>query len=319
MKKRVLVTGATGFAGQSIVRTLLRRNYSVFALARSDEKFMRVFTEKERRQINKIKISNAENRQASFYKNLLDKNSINTVIHAGAIAGEFALPWNDYYSTNVVWTKNLALALSSSKTKNKEFIFISTGGVYGTAPRYMPADELHPFLPDSKYAKSKVLAEKELIDIKKKYSLPISVFRPTLMYGSHDYGFLYKIFRMVKKRHFVLFDNPKICLLDVNTLAEACEKVLRTGIPGAFNLAEKPILFSSLLNNISVSSKGRYFRLPGLFSQILCLLPSNYLRSRLILISKPLDYSNAKAIKELGIRFKETIANLSNYYEWYLQ
>jgi nucleoside-diphosphate-sugar epimerase len=318
MKKRVLVTGATGFVGQSIVRELLRRDYSVFALVRSSEKFMRVFTGEERRRIIKMAVSKAENKPVSFYKNILDKNSINAIIHAGAISGEWALSWANYYKTNVGWTKNLALALACARVKNKRFVFISTAGVYGTAPRYLPADESNPFFPDSKYAQSKVLAEKELVKIGKEHSLPLSVFRPTLMYGNCDSGFLYKIFRMVAKRRFVLFANPRICLLDVNTLSEACEKVLRNRISGAFNLAEAPVQFSLLLNNIAVSSKGGYFRLPGLFSQILCLLPSDYLRSRLILISQSLDYSNSRAKKQLNIQFKKTIANLNKYSAWYL-
>ena len=151
----VLLTGATGFVGRNILRVLTKRGYTVYCIVRRElDNHKNIFL---------IKLKNPDKCDYKFYSKLLTEFEINSIIHAAAITGEKFIHWIDYYYTNVLWTRNLALGFIKSNVTHKKFVFISTVGVYGTIPRRLPADETTGYNPDCKYHLSKVLAEKELL------------------------------------------------------------------------------------------------------------------------------------------------------------
>ena len=323
MDRVILVTGSTGFVGQNVTKKLLDEGYSVYAIVRNAEKLKNLFPEYNNNLIP-IEIKNPEEKDSKFYSKLITDYNINSVIHIAAITGEKSISWNEYYKTNVLWAKNLAYGFVSANINHNTFIFTSTVGVYGTIPKYLPADENHPYNPDGKYHKSKVLAEKELLAIKNKYDFPLVIFRPTILYGNGDKGFLYKIFRLVEKGLFILFGNPKINLVDVETFAISCLKVINacdSAISDCiFNIADKPIGLKDLLSYISNINGGRYCSLPKHFGKFLVsICPTEVLKIKAKLITHSWYYNNRKACEYFDIEFGETLSHLKKYVNWYLK
>lgn len=315
--KTILITGATGFVGQNVAKKLLEKRYYVYAIIKNVEKFNKIFGGYD--TITPIQINNPKSKGSNFYANVITEHDVDSIIHLAAITGEKNIPWNDYYKTNVYWTKNLVKGFLDANVSHNAFIFTSTVGVYGTIPKYLPADESHPHNPDGKYHKSKSLAEKELLSLKKEYDFPLVIFRPTTLYGRKDKGFLFKISKLIKRKIFVFFDNPKVSLLDVDTFFTACVKIFKNNSinDGIYNLAEKPVKFEELVETIRVFIGGKHYKLPKKVANFLCIIPYDIFKTRLKLISYDRFYSNKKAMKVLGIEFGETTENFKKYSEWY--
>jgi|GEM_PF-2515908 hypothetical protein len=313
--KTVLVTGATGFVGQNVTKKLLEDGYFVCAIVRNPEKLKNLFLEYPDNLIP-IKIKNPEEKDYRFYSKLITDYNISSIIHIAAITGERNISWEEYYKTNVLWTKNLAYGFVDANINHNVFIFTSTVGVYGTIPKYLPADESHPYDPDGKYHKSKALAEKELLSLKEEYDFPLVIFRPTTIYGKGDYSFLYKISKLVKKRSFFYFNNPKISLIDVDYLSSMYFYAVKNKISGIYNIAENPITLEDLLRFIKKATGGKYYKLPSFLLKVVLQIPNDILRIKLKLITFDRYYSTKK-IEKLGLPTSDTLKHLEKYMEWY--
>jgi len=308
--ERILLTGATGFVGRNLLGDLVESGYDVYVIIRRSPGF--------NIKANVITLKDPENRDWRFFSKLVSDNNIKSIIHVGAITGEKRMSWKQYYRTNVMWTKNLALGLING-TKTHRFIFISTVGVYGTNPLKLPADEMTQLNPDGKYHQSKVLAEKELLRLKEFYDLNLVILRPTIMYGYWDYGFLYKISRLVKLRIFPLVGNPIVHLLDVKKASNIIKLLLKKRkISGIYNLCDDyPVHIKQILDYLSSISGGGYIRIPGDMCKYLNKLQLQLVSTRIKLLCNSWYYDNSKIKKILKIEFGETLNNLDKYRKWY--
>jgi UDP-glucuronate 4-epimerase len=158
----ILVTGAAGFIGSTLVDYLLSKEQEVLAIDNFDDFYS---TDLKSQNIRAFQY----NKLASFIKIDLLKDDltplfnhkIDTVIHLAAKAGvrqSFQDP-KAYYDNNVTGTINL---LNKCLLHNvKKFIFASSSSVYGTNPDF-PYNEDSFLQPMSPYAKTKMLGEQLL-------------------------------------------------------------------------------------------------------------------------------------------------------------
>ena len=73
-----------------------------------------------------------------------------------------------------------------------------------------------------------MIAEKELLELELSSDLPLIILRPTIIYGNEDLGFLYKFFRLMRKKVFPLCgSNPRLHLLDVELLADTYAELVK--------------------------------------------------------------------------------------------
>lgn len=177
--KNILITGATGFIGSSLTKKLLEKGYKI-----------RVLTRK------KSVDADIEYIQTD-YRNIADLEKATTGIDvvfnvAGAItAGNY----EEFERANVYVTRNMALACV--KTKPLVFVHISSiaaGGASKSAAS--PRKEDMKDNPVSMYGKSKLLGEKELINLPSETKKVI--LRPAIVYGKNDSG-VYEIINWIKK------------------------------------------------------------------------------------------------------------------------
>ncbi len=147
-KKSVLVTGATGFVGQSVVRELLKQEYKVLATTRK-------ISPKHHQHANLKWI------EWNCHKESLPRmrwKSIDAIIHL-ATPSRPLHPKNDYldqYNLNVQATFNLLNAAKANQISR--FLLASTGDVLGVGNQ--PAkNNANEFRPQSMYGTTKACAE----------------------------------------------------------------------------------------------------------------------------------------------------------------
>ena len=187
----ILVTGANGFVGQSLVNNLLNNTkYKVVAGVR---------------KIPAKKV-NCEYR---LINNLEDKpiltdvfKDIDVVIHSAArvhiMDDKSADPLTEFRKVNVEGTLNLAR--QAIKAGVKRFIFISSIKVNGEGTELGK-----PYTEDSKpnpidpYGISKYEAEQGLLTLAETTSLEVVIIRPTLVYGENVKGNFHSLMKWTYK------------------------------------------------------------------------------------------------------------------------
>lgn len=170
--KNILITGGSGFVGSHLVNALSEENNYVTVLVRKNSDLRYLNNEKI-----KIVYGDLQDRE-SLYPAL---NNMNIVIHSAALMSDrdYASK-NDFFEINVKGTENLISSCLNNK-ELKQFIHISTVGVYGCTGN-MALNESHGYGKSlSPYEWSKAEAEKVVL----KYSdrLPITILRLGQLYG----------------------------------------------------------------------------------------------------------------------------------------
>jgi nucleoside-diphosphate-sugar epimerase len=199
--KRILITGASGFIGQSLIKTLLNKDKKIRATIRSNSLFSSN-TETEYINVGDI---NGETR----WEEILD--DIDCIIHCAGQTHIREVKKEDdqsiYHSVNVDGTKQLAKQATESKVKR--LIFLSSIKVNGECTATNSNDTNKDFLskkifmqsdkpnPENPYAKSKLEAEKVLWEISAITGLEVVIVRLPLVYGYGAKGNLVRLINLV--------------------------------------------------------------------------------------------------------------------------
>lgn len=196
----VLVTGATGFVGRSLVHQLRKLNCHIKVLAREGSAADTL----------------ASNYQAELvHGNILAKTAVQTacenVTHVFHLAGrgqsgESARSAEATRQINVNGTKLLAEAAANAPDL-KRFLHLSTIAVHGNITNG-PAVETADFSAKSSYELSKLEAERWLTNFATQNQLPLTVLRPCAIVGPGDQRLL-KLFKLANQRLVPLPGNGR--------------------------------------------------------------------------------------------------------------
>jgi len=217
---KILLTGATGFVGKHVLEELATHEYFILAPVRNLNAIKDFATHK-----------NVKFLLGDFYNDVLFQEYKNfdpdIIVHLAAIRGEGKHKWRKYYKVNIHGTEKLvSFALKHNVSR---FVYCSSVGIYGTIPCRLPADIWTPAIPDGFYHLSKFKAEKYIIDYLRG-RINYVIFRPTIIYGLGDNGFLSKLISMVRAHIFPLISrNILIHLLNVATIREFILKIMQHG------------------------------------------------------------------------------------------
>ncbi len=191
--KTVLVTGATGFLGQHIVRSLLDKYDKVICFVRDKEKAKNIFGASFGRL--DIRVGDIENAQS-----LEDAcKNCDAVIHALGLVGDWG-EWSDYYKINVEGTKNILFAAHHSGVK--QFVLIGSLGVYGDTDQNNIDENAQLQTCSDYYSNSKILQENFVKRYCAQNSLPYTIVRPGFIYGEGDNNFMPKLLTNLSKGKF---------------------------------------------------------------------------------------------------------------------
>lgn len=208
----ILVTGATGFVGHTLVKALFAEGHRLSVIVRKhSEKFPQSIEQIVVEDIgnlsstvdefHEVLATNDGGEQHAKLEVALKKTDVvvHTAGRAHVMKEQTTDPLKLFRRVNTEGT--LALAHMAANAGVKRFIFLSTVKVNGetTTDRepFTEEDDCHPRDP---YAISKWEAELGLVDISSNFSMDVVVIRPPLIYGPGVKGNFAALSKLVDKR-----------------------------------------------------------------------------------------------------------------------
>jgi nucleoside-diphosphate-sugar epimerase len=194
---RVLVTGATGFTGGHLVRSLAARGTAVRVLVRDPARAAALTA-------TGLQVATGDLRDARAVEAALE--GVDLVYNIAALYREAGLPEQAYHDVN---TRAVgALIAAAARAGVRRVVHCSTVGVHGDVRR-PPADEEAPLAPGDLYQRTKAAGEASAREASLRYGVELVIARPTGIYGPGDRRLL-KLFRGVARRRFVVLGDGRI-------------------------------------------------------------------------------------------------------------
>lgn len=208
-----------------------------------------------------------------------DYSSYNTVVHvAGIVHRPECKDWDLYKRVNTEMP--IEIATMAKKQGVKQYVFFSTMGVYGVEKKLVPniinADT--PLLAGDMYGKSKLMAEKGLIELQDKYFNVVCV-RPPSVYGKGCRGGYISGFASVVKMMPILpraYDNVKQSFIYIDNLSEFVRQAIINNLNGVYcPQDDKAVSANELLRAIAIGMGKKYKSscILGMFIRLLGFMP----------------------------------------------
>jgi nucleoside-diphosphate-sugar epimerase len=166
---KVLVTGGCGYKGHVLIPKLLNRGYEVIAF---DTQWFGNF------HIPHPKLSVIKGDVCHFDNKLLE--GVDTIIHLASIANDPCGDLNPKLTWEVSALATMQLADHAKRQGVKQFIYASSGSVYGIKEEAQVTEELE-LEPISEYNKTKMVAERVLLSYQD--AMTVQIIRPATVCG----------------------------------------------------------------------------------------------------------------------------------------
>ena len=169
---KIFVTGACGYKGTVLVPKLLKEGYDVTA-------FDIMWFGNNLPSHKNLSVIEGDIRRINEY----NLNGHDVVIHLSSVANDPCGDLNPKLTWEVSCLATMLLAEKASKCGVKQFIYASSGSVYGVKDEEQVIEELE-LDPISEYNKTKMVSEKVLLSYSDK--MAIQIIRPATVCGFSD-------------------------------------------------------------------------------------------------------------------------------------
>jgi nucleoside-diphosphate-sugar epimerase len=318
---KALVTGGTGFLGSHIVEELIKKGVAVKCLVRNL---------KQMRWLKGLPVEIVRNDCYDRVSLSSVVSDVDYVFHAAGLVR--AADTDELYRGNVLTTRNLAEIVLEKNKKLKKFVYVSSQAAAGPAPASGAIDEESPAAPVSHYGFSKLLAEREVLNLKDK--MPVTIVRPPSIYGPRDRD-VFLFFKYVKNGIFPLpREEKRINISYVTDVSDgillAAESDLSLG-KTYFIGDDKVVAWEELARTLisAVNPSARIIKLPEFIFQLSAFSGgvSQWFTGKPAVVSpdklkeiqqKDWLFSSARARSELGYSPKVSLAaGVKATYDWY--
>jgi dihydroflavonol-4-reductase len=316
-----LVTGATGFTGSHLVRSLVADGIPVRVIARSEEKARKLLPGEV--EVVEGDIADREVIERSM-------QGVGTVYHLAAVYREAKHPDLRYREVNVEASRLLLEA--AHRAAVRRYVHCSTVGVHGhiASP---PADESAAYAPGDVYQATKCEAEQLALSYRDR--IPLAVARPTAIYGPGDTRLL-KMFRLITEQRFPLLGggenyyhtvHVKDLVRGLRLLGTHSKAVGEVFILGGESYLKLSELAALIANAAGVPAPWlrlpvRPFQLLGSLVEKLCVplgIEPPIHRRRVDFFTKSRAFTIEKARRLLGYRPEVRLADgIRETMDWYL-
>lgn len=230
----------------------------------------------------------------------IDFSDTDVVFHVAAIVHQDkSIPDAKYFVVNSDLAFNVAQKAKLDGVK--QFVFMSTVKVYGeNSTEENPWTENSQCLPSDAYGKSKLEAEKRLLELNDR-SFVVSIIRTPVVYGAGVKGNIQKIAKLVKKQKLIPFkgiDNKR-AMVYIGNLVALIQEVIKQQKGGIFLASDTQILSTSEFVALLIESTGKkkYFIVfPKLMQSIIKLVKPNFYNR----LFGSMVINNLKTCKELN-------------------
>jgi len=319
---KVLVTGATGFTGKALAIKLNSLGRDVRVIVRDPNKVD--FPNKSEYE---IVVGNIVD-EAAIEKAV---KGVDVIFHIAAVFREGGITDQIYHDVHVSATLNLLKA--AKKFGVKKFVHCSTGGVHGHI-EHPPANEDYRYSPGDVYQVTKLEGELKALEFYKETGLPVSVVRPTPIYGPGDLRLL-KLYKMASHPITILLGNGKmfyhLVYIDdlVNGFILASEKDKAVGesfLIGGNEIPNLNEIIDTVADTIGVSKTKIHLpalpvQIAGTLCEKICIplgIDPPLYRRRVDFFTKSRSFDISKAKRILNYQPKTSLKEgLKKTAEWY--
>lgn len=264
---RICVTGGTGFVGRALVSELASAGHRVRLALRQP------VARNERDDVEYVSVGDIG--PYTEWDAALD--GVDSVIHLAArahVMRESApCPAAAFDAVNFEGTKRLADACCKHA---KPLLHLSSIGVYGSVDRGQAFNESSAPDPDTPYARSKLLADRYLQDLGRKYGLRCIILRSPLVYGANAPGNLRRLMEAVRRGWPIpVSDSPnRRSLVGIDHLVRAIRALVEIehAERRVYCVADKQVLSTEMIVRAIAQGVGRTPRIVTLPSGALRLL-----------------------------------------------
>ena len=197
---KCLIIGGSGFIGSFLTKKLISENNEVVNFDLKDSTISEVDT-----------IIGDINTIDDLDKIKLD---FDIVYILAAVHKDDISDYTEYYRTNCNGLDNIINFCKDNRIDR--IVYFSTAAVYGDT--FLDAHEEAKLAPQSHYGKSKVKAEKKLIDLASKYNKELKIIRPSVVFGAGSSSNMNRLINYVSRNKFFIVgkgDNFKsICYVE---------------------------------------------------------------------------------------------------------
>lgn len=254
MKKKVLITGATGFLGFHLLYEAEKRGLETYAAVRKRSEVAHIkelvdeFVELDYTSVKKL-------------QDTLSRYGFDYIIHAAAMTR--SKKTEIYEMVNVQFAENLGLA-ASRQINLKSFVFISSLAAIGPVSfNTTRITENNTMSPVTRYGESKKKAEEKLTSI---VNLPLTVLRPTAIYGPREKDLLVLFKTILGGLDVYIGSSPqKLTFIHAEDAAKAVLEASISEKNGFYNLTDGNVYsrydIADTINNFT-GRKGLRLHLP---------------------------------------------------------
>ncbi len=279
-KRKIIVTGASGFIGKSFLRNVDFNRFEVSVLTRDISK---TFENQDKIKVVKGDLIDAQSLVAAFQNHEILVNLAAEVRNIELLE-----------KTNVQGTKNLLVAIQT--TGIEHVIHLSSVGVLGVGYQSNPTlvDENFPSHPDNEYERTKKISEDLFLEAAQKGSFGLTILRPTNVFGpNHPFDALLNILQHAQANKLLLHaPGAKVNYLYVDDLTQSILYFLdKKEIAEVYHVGSSMDLklFYQLIKS-SLSSQSKITSVPTILVKLASMIGIN----RLEAISNRTAYSDEK-------------------------
>jgi nucleoside-diphosphate-sugar epimerase len=322
----VLITGANGFVGSSVLKYLISRGYKALGTVRHSSDLRRL---------------------KGFDKHLrfADMTDLNTLVNAMSGCSAMvhcaarSLDWGkkqDFWAVNVQGVQNIVNAAIETKTVRK-VVYISTANVAGFGKRNMvESSEISRRLLFL-YSRTKLEGERTAQTLCRKNGIAIIVLRPSAVYGPEDWKWSYEMIDRIAHSYWPLINSGQAIFTPVyiENLNQAIVLALKSTVSGGiFNITDDITVSwrefcDKIANHLGVPLNYRNF--PSIVALIIATLigsfqnifkpnkPPDITLYRVLRSTKDFHYSCEHAKNMLGYKPNSDIdSHIKKTVKWYL-
>ena len=324
VNKKILVTGATGFIGSSLVKKLASTDDEVFILVRKSSDL--------------TSLSDVLHKVHLVYGDITDRASLDSalpgidlVYHSAGLTYMGDKKNALLYKINVDGTRNILEASSAAGVKR--VVHVSSITAVGIAFDKKPVDEsvIWNFHAISlEYARTKHLSEIEVANAIKR-GLDCVIVNPAFVFGAGDINFnAGRIIKDIYNKRLPFYPLGGICVVDVEIVADTIITAMEKGktgeryILGGENVSYKQL--ADTISRITGAPKVNYplpFWAARILKSALDLYKNKNRISKLFnmsmfrVASHFLYFDSSKATRELNMQYQSHEHSIRNAYEWY--